>query len=242
MGGWSSKEHFVEEGDGTLSLKLAHQDLTTFPEAALAVNDVLAARVVKIDITGNKISDLAFLHRFPNATDLYADENRVSHSTDFPPHAKLRGLSLNKNCIGSGGKGGTVAVERIAKAYPNLAFLSLLHNPGCPSYFIGASMEDSEVFRMFCVSRLRQLRFLDSAPVTLEERSEADSELGTSFVAARTIVSSSSAAAAGAASTPPRASNANLSSAKLHASSRDTVASFASTTASVRPKKEKKEK
>eukprot|EP01060_Flectonema_neradi_P029865 TRINITY_DN422_c8_g1_i1.p1 TRINITY_DN422_c8_g1~~TRINITY_DN422_c8_g1_i1.p1 ORF type:complete len:287 (+),score=44.47 TRINITY_DN422_c8_g1_i1:112-972(+) len=220
MGASSSNDGaVVDEGKGKIALKLGHQNYKVFPAERF---EKQASQVTKIDLTHNKIDSLDFITSFPKLETLVMDGNLVTHKSSVPLHQKLRTLSLNSNQIGSRdtesntSSGGSMFVDRLAKALPKLSFLSLHHNPGCPSYFNKAELTETELFRKYCIRKLRALEFLDAAPVTDEEREEAEEEFpsrkklahGSSTVSMRSVkstraVASSSNSADGfAASTP----------------------------------------
>lgn len=177
----------VDLGRGKLRLSVSHRHLLELsPELARG----RAAEVTSIDASGNQISDLRWISKFPALEELVLDNNRVRHTTYFPPHPNLHLLSLNNNRIGKqaevGGlpTGGAFAVERIAKAYPRLRFLSLLRNPGCPSYFNDCTAAEARTFRQVVVSAIPQLKFFDGSVVEDREREKAleDLELGEQVV------------------------------------------------------------
>eukprot|EP01059_Diplonema_ambulator_P013146 TRINITY_DN23664_c0_g1_i1.p1 TRINITY_DN23664_c0_g1~~TRINITY_DN23664_c0_g1_i1.p1 ORF type:complete len:299 (+),score=87.55 TRINITY_DN23664_c0_g1_i1:91-987(+) len=166
----------VNEGKGKVALSLAHQGFKTFPVERVQTTNI-CQQVTKIDIGHNELDSVDFIRLFPVLEDLYMDGNKITHMTKFPFHAKLKSLSLNANQIGRDGAGGTMCVDKIAKAFPSLTFLSLIHNPGCPSYFSGSSQTETEAFRSYCIAKIPTLEFLDSTPVTEDEREEAEEDM-----------------------------------------------------------------
>ena len=175
----SSDSAIVDEGKGKVVLQLGHQNLRVFPVEQFQRH---AKVVTKIDLTHNMIESLDFISLFPKLETLVLDSNNVTHKSSVPLHQKLRTVSLNSNRIGSRdtesgtSSGGSMFVDRLARALPNLSFLSLHHNPGCPSYFNKAELTETELFRKYCIRKLRSLEFLDAAPITDEEREEAEEE------------------------------------------------------------------
>eukprot|EP01065_Artemidia_motanka_P038166 TRINITY_DN47020_c0_g1_i1.p1 TRINITY_DN47020_c0_g1~~TRINITY_DN47020_c0_g1_i1.p1 ORF type:complete len:294 (+),score=80.27 TRINITY_DN47020_c0_g1_i1:54-884(+) len=168
-------------GQGRLKLCLAHRGLRDIsPALAKQQFDHITA----IDASSNDISELRWIRHFPQLEDLVLDSNSVKHSASFPPHPRLRLLSLNGNRIGkrdqSGeiGQGGVFAVDRIAKSYPALVFLSMIRNPGVPSYFNGSTAAECKSFRYYVIHTIPTLKFLDGSVVTDDERQRADAEFG----------------------------------------------------------------
>jgi len=88
---------------------------------------------------------------------------------DFPRLEHVKTLSVNNNHISDL----KLFLDSVQAAFPNLRFLSMLKNPACPNYFTGRDSDDYQRYRYYVLYRLRQLKFLDSTPVTDQERSEA---------------------------------------------------------------------
>ncbi len=77
-------------------------------------------------------------------------------------------------------------MDCVVKSFPNLTYLSMLKNPACPNYFTGKDSDDykryrfvplsthhSPITRYYVLFRLPKLKFLDSTPVSAEERKQA---------------------------------------------------------------------
>lgn len=137
------------------------------PEAVAAARRY--ARVGTLDLSHNLLrGSCAFLSAFPALETLVLDSNRYTSATAFPPHARLRTLSLNNNRIA----GLPAIVAAAAAAFPALAHLSLLGNPACPNYLTGGTAREYAAYRAFVAGALPALRTLDDSPVTPAERAE----------------------------------------------------------------------
>ena len=66
-------------------------------------------------------------------------------------------------------------LKQLAKNFPNLKFLSLLGNKACPNQLSSAEKDDEDYrrYRYYVISKLENLRFLDSSKVTNGERRKA---------------------------------------------------------------------
>lgn len=61
-------------------------------------------------------------------------------------------------------------LAQIEQKYPALVYLSMLKNPACPNFFTGQDSGAYAAYRRSVLQRCPQLRFLDAAPVSAEER------------------------------------------------------------------------
>lgn len=98
------------------------------------------------------------------------DSNRlVAQQSKLPRLDALATLCVNDNDIAN--------LEQwlscVTAAFPNLTYLSMLKNPACPNYFTGKDQQDYARYRLYVVHRLPALKFLDSSPVSAQERAEA---------------------------------------------------------------------
>ncbi|EDV25957.1 uncharacterized protein TRIADDRAFT_55579 [Trichoplax adhaerens] len=66
-------------------------------------------------------------------------------------------------------------LQTISESFPNLSFLSLLNNKACPDGMTGdeEDEDDYQNYRYLIILRLQKLRFLDSRPITAQERQQA---------------------------------------------------------------------
>ena len=115
---------------------------------------------------------LAFVKGWTALESLVVDSNELSNDAiaanlHLP---NLSTLSINANKIDDL----AAFLSTVAQACPALTFLSMLKNPCCPNFFTGKDQEDYQRYRLFVVSALPGLRFLDSSRVSDEERAEAE--------------------------------------------------------------------
>jgi hypothetical protein len=125
--------------------------------------------VKSLDVSFNALESLEFVNGFGVLESLVADSKAVGSQQAWSPKPTLTTLSVNDNKIDDL----ELFLGRVREAFPNLTFLSLLKNPCCPNYFMGKDQQDYNRYRLFVVSMLPLLKFLDSTRVTVEERSEA---------------------------------------------------------------------
>ncbi|KAK2167950.1 hypothetical protein NP493_1252g00018 [Ridgeia piscesae] len=125
-----------------------------------------------LDLSFNQLRSLDGAERFRNLEELILDNNALDDNITLPFLPKLHTLMLNKNKI-------SLYLERLldilSKQLPSLKYLSLLGNPACPDQLSSAdsSDEDYEQYRIFVLYNLPKLKFLDSTPVKMTERTEA---------------------------------------------------------------------
>lgn len=98
------------------------------------------------------------------------DGNQLQRGFESSKALPLTTLSLNDNSI----EDLQDFVKCVAQSCPGLAFLSLLKNPCCPNFFTGRDQQDYQRYRLFVISQLPGLKFLDSSRISAEERAEAD--------------------------------------------------------------------
>lgn len=116
-------------------------------------------------------SILKNLDGFANLNSLIVDSNALSaNQFSFPHLPKLHTLCVNDNEIDDI----EVWLGILVKCAPKLTYLSMLKNPACPNYFIGRDQDDYARYRLYVLSRIPRLKFLDSTNVTAAERAEAE--------------------------------------------------------------------
>ena len=126
------------------------------------------------------------------------DKNGLASLAGLPVLASVSTLSFNNNEVDDM----AAFLDSVAASIPSLAFLSLMRNPASPP-MVQLSEEDvaaGERHRLYVVFRLPKLAFLDAAPVSAAERTEAAAK-GRYLVTKRAAAAPSSPAAA--ASSPP---------------------------------------
>jgi hypothetical protein len=153
---------------------LAHNSLRQLPFTVIGKK---ASQIIELDLSNNLLSDLPHLDWFPNLKSLVVDNNRIQSNSNFnngKPLEKLELLWVNGCQI----KHLAVFIDKVADSCPNLKMFSMLKNAACPNFFNGGTIQQYEDYRMFVLSRLRNLSILDSTPVTEEERQQALSQYG----------------------------------------------------------------
>jgi len=126
--------------------------------------------LTSVDLSYNGITVLDSLEGFTKLESLVVDSNCLEAKQDrLPRIPTLTTLCVNDNNI--------VDIDQwltcVATCFPSLTYLSMLKNPACPNYFIGKDQQDYARYRLFVLHRLPGLKFLDSSPVTAQERAEA---------------------------------------------------------------------
>eukprot|EP01060_Flectonema_neradi_P037880 TRINITY_DN7777_c0_g1_i1.p1 TRINITY_DN7777_c0_g1~~TRINITY_DN7777_c0_g1_i1.p1 ORF type:complete len:242 (+),score=53.73 TRINITY_DN7777_c0_g1_i1:48-728(+) len=125
--------------------------------------------ITNLDVSDNELKDLSGLENFPDLTTLILDNNEIAAFTGMPLIKKLETLWVNKNSIND--LNGLLDILSV-KA-PVLQYLSLLGNSVCKNDLVGSSKEESQRYRLYVIHKIPSLRFLDSLPVTDEERQSA---------------------------------------------------------------------
>jgi Leucine-rich repeat (LRR) protein len=167
----SAKDIKIDK-DGRCSL--AHKSLRQIPFTVIGKK---ASQIVELDLSNNLLSELPHLDWFPNLKSLVVDNNRLQSNSNFnngKPLPRLELLWVNGCQI----KHLAVWIDKIAAVCPNLKMFSMLKNAACPNFFNGGTMQQYTDYRLFVLSRLRNLTVLDSTPVTNEEKEEALRQYG----------------------------------------------------------------
>jgi len=147
-------------------LSLVGMDLQTLPTN---LGEQYGNTIKHLDVSFNRLSVLNDLNNFKRLISIVADNNTVDGIQQFPRLESVKTFSVNNNHIADL----KLFLDSVQEAFPNLRFLSMLKNPACPNYFTGKDSDDYQRYRYYVLFRLRQLKFLDSTPVTDQERSEA---------------------------------------------------------------------
>lgn len=115
--------------------------------------------------------DLSFLTHFRQLNTLILDKNVQPDERTLPTLPNLELLWLNHCDIINLQNW----IYRIRECCPSLKYLSLMGNPGATSSFNGNSTLEHNDYRLFVISILPQLRYLDDAEVTAAQRTQAKS-------------------------------------------------------------------
>eukprot|EP01088_Endostelium_zonatum_P001204 TRINITY_DN11500_c0_g1_i1.p1 TRINITY_DN11500_c0_g1~~TRINITY_DN11500_c0_g1_i1.p1 ORF type:complete len:245 (-),score=41.57 TRINITY_DN11500_c0_g1_i1:43-777(-) len=152
--------------DDNKKLSIVGQDIDSFPED---LGPKHGQTVTQLDLSHNNITKITNLEHFTKLDSLVVDNNSLTSNQSFPPIKTLRTLCVNNNNISEL----EPFLNVVTESFPNLTYLSLLKNPACPNYFTGKDQEDYQRYRFFVLYKLPNLKYLDSSPVTENERKEA---------------------------------------------------------------------
>jgi len=120
----------------------------------------------ELDLSNNSLSNIQFLLGFRFLHTLILDHNAIMSNTTFPRIQQLTGLSVNNNFI----RELEPLVKHLLWAFPNLERLSLEGNEAWPP---NNKPHIHYNYRIYCVSKFKNLQVLDSVAVTHEERQHA---------------------------------------------------------------------
>eukprot|EP00051_Salpingoeca_urceolata_P014519 m.184952 g.184952 ORF g.184952 m.184952 type:complete len:824 (-) comp18108_c0_seq7:220-2691(-) len=135
--------------------------------------------VTSLNLSFNNLTSLAGVAGFGLLEELVVDNNALGGNSGGPQGDQhlalpglpcLRTLSLNNNNITD-----LAPVLSSAARLPRLTFLSLLGNQACPNGLVQqtATEQDYAQYRLKIIAAFPNLKFLDSTPVTNEERMRA---------------------------------------------------------------------
>eukprot|EP01121_Diplochlamys_sp_Union-15-3_P008840 TRINITY_DN2372_c0_g1_i1.p1 TRINITY_DN2372_c0_g1~~TRINITY_DN2372_c0_g1_i1.p1 ORF type:complete len:227 (+),score=43.07 TRINITY_DN2372_c0_g1_i1:97-777(+) len=157
----STFSHIFDNG----TLSIVGQELKEIPSE---LGFQYGYKTSTLTLSENLLTTVNNLEKFSKLTSLILDNNYLSHTQNFPSLPSLQTLWVNNNKIESL----DLFLNEIEAKFPNLAYLSMLKNPCCPNYFVGKDTISYRRYRFYVVSRLPSLRFLDSAPISEEEKRE----------------------------------------------------------------------
>jgi len=151
----------------TTELNLVDLDLTEVPSSYLSA----AVSYLTLNLSENRLLPPCNLHHFSKVHTLVLDKNGLKSVSGFAKMLSVTTLWFNNNNV-------TDIVgflDDVVTIFPNVTYLSCMRNPCSPPLAI-VSEEDVETtrrFRLYVIYRLPKLQFLDSSPVSLNERKEA---------------------------------------------------------------------
>ncbi|CAG7731919.1 unnamed protein product [Allacma fusca] len=171
---------FIDVRDGNIvstaekRLTLAYEGLTDMPRNLI---EDYGNFIEILDLSHNKLAyvtncafrNVDFLLYFEKMTTLILDHNYITCDVIFPIIPTLTTLWLNHNLIDKLHP----FIPNLGKSFPNLQILSLMGNQGAPSYLNGGSYYEYLQYRLFVISWLPNLQYLDDRPVTEDQREEA---------------------------------------------------------------------
>uniref|UniRef100_A0A182X3J7 LRRcap domain-containing protein n=1 Tax=Anopheles quadriannulatus TaxID=34691 RepID=A0A182X3J7_ANOQN len=162
----SSKSDDIDQNGERLSL--AYERLSQIPRK---IAEKFSRTTTILDLSYNEIKDLSFLTHFRQLNTLILDKNVQPDERTLPTLPNLELLWLNHCDIINLQNW----IYRIRECCPSLKYLSLMGNPGATSSFNGNSTLEHNDYRLFVISILPQLRYLDDAEVTAAQRTQAKS-------------------------------------------------------------------
>jgi len=148
-------------------LSVIGQNLSDIPAF---LGDTHGEIVKQLDLSYNSIQKVTNIQKFKQLGSLVLDNNQLDSTQDFPSIPTLQTLWVNNNQISDLKS----FLDGVVKSFPNLTYLSMLKNPACPNYFTGKDFDDYKRYRYYVLYRLSKLKFLDSSPVSSEERKQAN--------------------------------------------------------------------
>jgi len=168
-------------------LSIAYRELETIHPRI--VNQF--AKITKhLDLTENKLTDITPLKDFIKLESLILDNNLITHNVKLPKIPTLTTLWVNNNKISNL----IQFVDQLAITSPNIKYLSMLGNEACPNYMNGSTLKQYNDYRYYVLSRLKYITHIDSAPITQEERLEAQKIYG-NLILPSTLISPESSLA-----------------------------------------------
>ncbi|XP_012350635.1 leucine-rich melanocyte differentiation-associated protein [Apis florea] len=135
---------------------------------------VVGDNCTSLDLSYNELTSITAVKYFESLQELILDNNKLRDLKTLPRILNLTTLSLNNNKITDIDN----ALKRIQECCPKVMYVSLLGNPGCPDQLTNPTSTDDEDYnryRLYAIYALPStLRFLDSRPVTIQERKDAE--------------------------------------------------------------------
>ncbi|XP_052898256.1 leucine-rich melanocyte differentiation-associated protein-like isoform X2 [Anopheles moucheti] len=159
----SRSNDFDQNGE---RLSLAYEQLSQIPRK---IAEKFSRTTTILDLSYNEIKDLSFLTHFRQLNTLILDKNVQPDERTLPTLPNLELLWLNHCDINNLQNW----IYRIRECCPSLKYLSLMGNPGATSSFNGNSTLEHNDYRLFVISILPQLRYLDDSEVTPAQRTQA---------------------------------------------------------------------
>ncbi|XP_076764049.1 leucine-rich melanocyte differentiation-associated protein isoform X1 [Xylocopa sonorina] len=135
---------------------------------------VVGDNCTSLDLSYNELTSITAVKHFHSLQELILDNNKLRDLRTLPRIPSLTTLSLNNNKITDIDS----ALKSIQECCPSVVYVSLLGNPGCPDQLTNPTStddEDYDRYRLYAIYVLpTTLRFLDSRPVTRQERIDAE--------------------------------------------------------------------
>jgi len=162
----------VQEREGNIvsreekRLILAYENLMEMPQNLI---EDYGSTIEILDLSHNKFTNLQFLTQFDKLTTIILDHNNLNSEVQFPRMPRLTTLWMNHNAVDKLHP----LMENIHKAFPSIKFLSIMGNVAAPSYLNGGTYYEYLQYRLYVISWLQKLEYLDDRPVSQDQREEA---------------------------------------------------------------------
>ncbi|XP_011262208.1 leucine-rich melanocyte differentiation-associated protein-like [Camponotus floridanus] len=134
---------------------------------------VVGHNCLGLDLSYNELTTVSGVKDFEQLQELILDNNKLDDLKTLPCIPTLTTLSINNNKISNIDR----ALEQIRECCPNIEYVSLLGNPGCPDQLtnpVSTDEDDYDRYRLYAIHILPpSLRFLDSRRITQQERLNA---------------------------------------------------------------------
>jgi leucine-rich melanocyte differentiation-associated protein len=148
-------------------LSVVYMEYTDFPPYLVTR---YAEEVTSLTLSGNRLEDMSNLSSFTRMETLLLDNNALTDTVQFPILPSVQTLWLNHNNF----RNLALLLSKLQVSFPSLTYLSLLHNPACPSELEPERDEnDYANYRLLVIHALPALTFLDASAVSADEREAA---------------------------------------------------------------------
>ncbi|XP_014244311.1 leucine-rich melanocyte differentiation-associated protein-like [Cimex lectularius] len=146
-------------------INLVHKELD---EVALRLVSPTCNVASIVDVSNNNLIDVSFLQYFRVVRSVILDHNNLTENIEFPHMPNVNLLWLNYNRINHL----FPFILKLKRSMPNLKHLSMMGNPIVPSCCEDTYYEYVQ-YRLYVLSWLDKLEYLDDSRVTKYEREEA---------------------------------------------------------------------
>jgi len=147
-------------------ISIVGQDITEIPQDL----GTQYTGIKELSVSFCRLTKVTNLDNFNGLVSLVLDNNEISSDHNvFPFLPNLETLWVNNNSISYLDR----FLASIKDKTPKLSYLSMLKNPCCPNYFVGRGSKDYKKYRAEVLKEIPTLKFLDSSPITEEERDDA---------------------------------------------------------------------
>ena len=113
--------------------------------------------------------EVEFLAYFEFLETAILDHNLLCSKTIFPMSKSIKTLWINFNTIAKLNP----FLDNLASALPCLEYLSMMGNPGAPSFVNGGNFHDYVLYRYSVIAKFMSLKYLDDRAVDSDAREQA---------------------------------------------------------------------